>query len=282
VTQRILFLVGDAAGAQNDNHVRLPSAFASLGWDTKIVDQDEVGFSAGQAVVRGEPVDACDLVWLVGLGRHVTFLDRMQLLATADQRRFVNPVRALVGGHGKFYLSEFMPETFASTDADELIARLDDDAWVAKPVAGSYGRGVQFVCNDEAGRSAIRALTGGRQFALLQRRVAEIERGELRTLVAAGRAIASYRRAPGPSGLTNLAAGASAAICEPTPRERELVATIARRLAADGIGFAAIDVAGDWLIEVNVANPGGLETIERLTGTNHAPAVAAALAQRRV
>ena len=46
------------------------------------------------------------------------------------------------------------------------------------------------------------------------------------------------------------------------------------------VGFAAVDIAGTRLIEINVANPGGLATLESLTGIDPAPRAAEAIANR--
>ena len=45
---------------------------------------------------------------------------------------------------------------------------------------------------------------------------------------------------------------------------------------ARNVNRAAIDIAGRYVIEYNIANPGGMETIERLTGRNPALDVVAA------
>ena len=41
--------------------------------------------------------------------------------------------------------------------------------------------------------------------------------------------------------------------------------------------FAGIDLAYPWLIEVNVINPGGLGTIEQLTGQDRSDEVCGAI-----
>ena len=50
------------------------------------------------------------------------------------------------------------------------------------------------------------------------------------------------------------------------------------RLFADlGAGFAAIDLVGERLMEVNVANPGGLGTLASIGAGDFGPAVVAAI-----
>jgi glutathione synthase len=64
----------------------------------------------------------------------------------------------------------------------------------------------------------------------------------------------------------NLHAGARAAKTELTPREREICATIGPTLEEQGLVFVGIDVIGDWLIEINVTSPTGLQEINRFDG----------------
>jgi glutathione synthase/RimK-type ligase-like ATP-grasp enzyme len=44
-----------------------------------------------------------------------------------------------------------------------------------------------------------------------------------------------------------------------------------------GVRFAAIDIAVPFVVEYNLANPGGLATLENLSGSDPAPAVVEAL-----
>ena len=64
----------------------------------------------------------------------------------------------------------------------------------------------------------------------------------------------------------NLAAHAVPSQTQLDPTERALVETVKQDLAIAGIGFAAIDTVGGYLMEVNIANPGGLGTLQTLYG----------------
>ena len=54
-----------------------------------------------------------------------------------------------------------------------------------------------------------------------------------------------------------------------------------RDLQSEGIRFAAVDLVGTKLIEVNIANPGGLATLDALYGGDRAVQVASAVARTR-
>jgi len=281
----ICFLVATAGVARNDNHRRLPAACAAKGWRVHVADHDALAIVDGALVLADGPALAdFDLVWPIGLGRKDTFLDRMQMLAGLAEGTCVVGPLALLSLHGKYALplgplAAHHPETHASRDVDRLaaiVARGGD--WIAKPPAASFGRDVfRLRAGDANVRAILSSLTGhdGSSYCLLQRYVPEIERGETRVLVAGGAIVAAYLRRPVADHRANLAAGAEATLAALSPNERALAQRCAAWLARHGVHWAAVDLAYPWIVEFNIANPGGLETIERLTGVDHAPDVVA-------
>jgi glutathione synthase len=276
----ILFLVADAGRAHNDNHERLPAAFRAADWTVLVQPHDAVALRAGAVMVADRPVAGFDRIWVLGLGRAATFFDRMQLLRRVAQDRFVTRIDALMYLHAKYAWSEYMPETHASNDPEALaaIAAAGGD-WVAKPTAGSFGRGVVRIVPGPAGLARLKALTQGEHhhYCLLQRFVAEIAAGEKRTLIAGGHLIGSYLRLPGQDFRTNLSLQGTPVTTVLNREERVLVDRVHAELIENGIGFAAIDIAYPYLMEVNLANPGGLATLAELYGSDTAAAVVTAL-----
>ena len=278
--RRILFLIADAGRAHNDNHERLPAGFRAAGWQVTVRNHDSICLQAGGILAGTEAVDAFDRVWVLGLGRADTFFDRMQLLRYVPQERLVTRIDALVYHHAKYAWSEYMPETHASNDPDWLaaiVARGGD--WVAKPTAGSYGRDVVRIGAGDDCVATLRRLTGGEQrhYCLLQRFAPQIDQGEKRTLIAGKELIGTYLRLPGQDFRTNLSLAGRAAPTVLTDDEQRLVERVRDEIARDGVGFAAIDIAWPYLMEVNLANPGGLATLEEVYGQDFTGAVVAAL-----
>ena len=64
----------------------------------------------------------------------------------------------------------------------------------------------------------------------------------------------------------NLHVGATAHATTLTAREREICARIGPYLKAEGLLFVGIDVIGEWLTEINVTSPTGLQQINRFDG----------------
>ena len=274
----ILFLIG-AGPHRNDNHRRLPKAFAAEGWRVEVAGHGELHLDRGVVKAGDTDLGECDLIWLLGFGERRSFLDRAQLLRRIDQGRFVNPIDAYTYLHGKLAFLEHLPETHAGSEAARLIERLDDGSdWIVKPSGASFGQGVAKIRNDADGHAAIRRTLREQGFAILQRYVESAAKGETRCLVAAGKVIGCYRRQPeGGDHRANLATGATAVPHTLSTGERTLAQTIATQLSDAGIGFAALDIAHPHLIETNIANPGGLSTIETLSGENLAPSAAQAI-----
>ncbi len=256
-------------------------AFAARGWQAQRLAYESLGMTPdGVTAMRPGgarvPLAAFDLIWPVGLGARDTFLDRMQLLRGVDQARFVNAVDALVYLHGKLALLEFQPETHVSADVEALLGiAAQGGRWVAKPIAGSFGRDVAQLPPDSASRRAIlERLTGagaGRP-CILQRHEPAARTREKRVLIAGREIIGAYGKAGG-----NLFAGAVARRARLTAQERSLIERVIARLNAAGARFAGVDLAYPHIFEANVANPGGLSTLAALTGSDPAPAAARAL-----
>jgi glutathione synthase len=173
-----------------------------------------------------------------------------------------------------------MPETHTSSNATQLISQFQQGGeWVLKPTAGSYGRDVVRFADRQAGLQALSAMQARYPgaYLILQRFLPAALQGETRTLVAGGQIIGSYLRKPVADFRANLALDAQALPARLSSEEADLVRAIATDLAQLGAGYAAIDTVYPYLMEVNLANPGGLETMARLGSPDLAAAVVKAV-----
>ena len=280
----ILFLVNGNTPAHNDNHLRLPRAFAGLGWRTVTANHEDVCCDGRRVFAGRQDAAGFDLIWPLGFGRRESFYDRMQLLRRLDQRRFVNPVDAYTYLHGKLpaadSLAGHLPETHAAASRITCwIVLTINRPGCSSPAARVSGGMSPWFRDDPKGQRAIRRLVERDGFAILQRYVSDIENGEVRCLLAGGEVVGCYRRLP-PQGdiRANLATGGRAEPRSLSEAERALADKVGAWLASSRTGFAAADFAGSYLIEINVANPGGLSTLHSLTGIDPAPRVAEAIA----
>jgi glutathione synthase len=53
-----------------------------------------------------------------------------------------------------------------------------------------------------------------------------------------------------------------------TDRDRYICDVLAPRLSRDGLHFVGLDVIGDYLTEVNVTSPTGVQEVDRLDGVS--------------
>ncbi|MBO6784664.1 MAG: glutathione synthase, partial [Alphaproteobacteria bacterium] len=68
---------------------------------------------------------------------------------------------------------------------------------------------------------------------------------------------------------------------ELTEREQEICAAIGPALRDQGLIFVGIDVIGDYLTEINVTSPTGIQEIDRYDDTNLSALVWDAIEKRR-
>ena len=295
----IAFFITDAAlggadaapgGRQpaNDNHQRLPRAFAAAGWTVALFDRESLAVENSRLVAETllgarRSLADFDLYFPLGFGSTASFLDRMQLLRSLCQRRFVNTVDALVYQHGKASL------LFACPDVPQPLSHLGNDprqlmevvaaggTWIAKPSASSFGRDVfRLRPEDTNARAILENLTRDGRYALLQECLEGAEEREKRVLIAAGVVIGVYRKRP-TDHRGNLDAGATPLATKLSAEERRSAERLAAKLDDLGVRFASADLIDGVVLEVNVANPGWLATYQILAAADLTPQVVEAL-----
>jgi glutathione synthase len=108
----------------------------------------------------------------------------------------------------------------------------------------------------------------GQRTIMAQRFIPEIAQGDKRILIIDGEAV-PYALARIPkAGETrgNLAAGGKGVAQPLTPRDREIAVMLGPTLKAAGLFLVGLDVIGDYLTEINVTSPTGMQEISAQTG----------------
>ena len=281
----VIFLISDDASqtASNDNHIRLPQAFTDGNWTVHIGAPERLTLTPEGLTVDGFVLHKADLIWPLGFGSRAGFLDRAHLLRQLPQDKLISPIAEHVLGHGKAQWSEYCPPTYVSNDAAYLqrIAKEFGGDWVLKPLAGSYGRDVHHVQSNQSGIICDVMQEQPRSYFALQRFIAGIIEGEVRTLVAGGQIIGSYRRLPQNGIRANLSALGRAVPVRDQEIDTELIGKVHKDLQRRHIGYAAIDTVDRYLMEVNLVNPGGLGTLCTLYKRDFADHVVRAIAAQR-
>ena len=106
-----------------------------------------------------------------------------------------------------------------------------------------------------------------REPVMVQRYLPEVRQGDKRIILVEGEPVGAVIRVP-PEGeaRANLHVGGRAEKTELTAREREICAAIGPTLREQGLVFVGIDVIGDYMTEINVTSPTGIQEIARLDG----------------
>lgn len=283
----VLFLISPHSSAVapehagNDNAQTLPAAFKAQGWQVRHGQHRSLHRRSGALFLESTPLDTFDLVWPIGFGPRNGFLDWLQLLDELPARRVINAPASMILRHGKAAWLALGPESHIASEPETLIAAMAEESgdWVLKPLAGSFGRDVSRLHSDDTNTLLSRMAQRPGAYWVLQRFLPNIAKGETRTLVVGGEIIGSYLRLPTNQLHANLAQHGSAQPTTLSERQKQIIGEIAQDLMAEHIGFAAIDLVDDVLMEVNVANPGGLGTLNQLYGKDFGPALVRAVTQ---
>ena len=117
---------------------------------------------------------------------------------------------------------------------------------------------------------------------MVQRYLSEVQEGDKRIILVDGEAVGAVARMPAAGeARANFHAGGKPRKSELTPRDREICETLGPVLRDRGLVFVGIDVIGDWLTEINVTSPTGIQEIDRLDGIRIEATVWDAIERRR-
>jgi glutathione synthase len=142
---------------------------------------------------------------------------------------------------------------------------------IVKPLDGHGGAGVFLVSVGDRNLGAILETVTRfeTQPIMAQRYIPEVRSGDKRLIVLNGEPIGGTLRVPREDEHRgNIHVGGNTIKAPITPRDREICRVLRPRLEHDGLYFAGLDIIGDYLTEVNVTSPTGVQEIDRLDGVN--------------
>jgi glutathione synthase len=181
-----------------------------------------------------------------------------------------------------------MPPTLISTDREEIRAfRSAHGDIVLKPLYGNGGAGVFRLRPEDENLNALLEMFTQfyREPVVVQAYVPAVRQGDKRIILVDGVAVGAINRVPAAGeARSNMHVGGRAEPVDMTARDRFICATIGPELKARGLIFAGIDVIGDYLTEINVTSPTGIQEMKRFGGADGAAliwdAIEARLAER--
>jgi glutathione synthase len=170
----------------------------------------------------------------------------------------------------KLFVTHFpglMPPTLITSDKREVEAfRAEHQDIIVKPLFGNGGAGVFHLGPDDENLNALLELFTGlyREPIIVQRYLPEVRQGDKRIILIDGRPAGAINRVPAKGeARSNMHAGGKATKSQLTAREMEICEAIGPALKERGLVFVGIDVIGDYMTEINVTSPTGLQEINR-------------------
>jgi glutathione synthase len=167
---------------------------------------------------------------------------------------------------------ELMPPTLITSDRTAIRAfREEHEDIILKPLFGNGGAGVFHVDPDDDNLNALLEMFTQlyREPIVVQRYLPEIREGDKRIILIDGHAAGVVKRVPkAGEARANLHVGARPEKAALTARDREICEAIGPELSQRGLLFVGIDVIGDYLTEINVTSPTGIQEIGRFDGVS--------------
>ncbi|ALG89267.1 MULTISPECIES: glutathione synthase [Actibacterium] len=142
---------------------------------------------------------------------------------------------------------------------------------ILKPLYGNGGAGVFRLDPNDRNLSSLHELFTGlsREPLIAQKFLPDVSNGDKRVILVNGEPVGAINRVP-QAGETrsNMHVGGRPEKVGLTARDLEICAAIGPTLRDHGQIFVGIDVIGDYLTEINVTSPTGIQELERFDGTN--------------
>ena len=183
------------------------------------------------------------------------------------------------------HFPELMPPTLISSDPAEIAAfRAEHVDIIMKPLFGNGGAGVFHITPDDENLNSLLEMftQRSREPVIVQRYLPEVRGGDKRIILVDGVAAGGVLRVPAKGeARANLHVGGKAMKTTLTRREREICEAIGPELRKRGLVFVGIDVIGDYMTEINVTSPTGIQEISRFDGTDLAAQLWDAMEARR-
>jgi glutathione synthase len=142
---------------------------------------------------------------------------------------------------------------------------------ILKPLYGNGGAGVfRLDANDRNLTSLHELFTGfSREPLIVQKFLPDVSNGDKRVILVDGEAVGAINRVPAKGETrSNMHVGGRPEKIGLSERDLEICAAIGPLLKEKGQIFVGIDVIGDYLTEINVTSPTGIQELERFDGVN--------------
>lgn len=205
------------------------------------------------------------------------YLFATYILSLVPPQTFViNDPTGLREANEKMYALNF-PEVIPPTLVTKSIERAKSflteagGEMIVKPIHGCGGYNVFYTHKEDKNLNALLELMTkeGTEYFMAQKYLPEIRKGDKRVIMLNGEPIGATLRVPRPDELRgNIHVGGVCHKTALTERDRYLSSRVGPRLRRDGLYFVGLDIIGDYITEINVTSPTGVQEIDRLNKVN--------------
>ena len=175
------------------------------------------------------------------------------------------------------HFPELMPPTLITWDTNAIRAfRAEHKDIIVKPLFGNGGAGVFRIKQDDENLASLLEMhwARSREPLMIQRYEPAVRHGDKRVILIDGEPLGAINRVPAEGeARSNMHVGGRPEAVDLTPRDREICERIGPYLRERGLLFVGIDVIGDWLTEINVTSPTGIQEVKRFGGPDLAAAI---------
>ncbi|MEZ5927059.1 MAG: glutathione synthase [Parvularculaceae bacterium] len=185
----------------------------------------------------------------------------------------LNDPRSIRDAPEKLFVTQFAdltPPTLITRDFQavrEFRAEFGDI--ILKPLYGNGGAGVFRTRPDDTNFNALLELFEQtfREPIIAQQYIPAVRKGDKRIILLDGEAVGAINRVPAENETrSNMHVGGQAMETEMTERDQDICDRIGPELSARGLVLVGIDVIGDYLTEINVTSPTGVQEVRRFGG----------------
>ena len=180
---------------------------------------------------------------------------------------------------------DLTPPTTVARDLDTIKAfKARHGDVILKPLYGNGGAGVfRLDANDRNLTSLHELFTSfSKEPLIVQKFLPDVSNGDKRVILVDGAPVGAINRVPAKGETrSNMHVGGRPEKIGLSDRDREICAAIGPLLREKGQVFVGIDVIGDYLTEINVTSPTGIQELERFDDVNIAAKIWEAIEARR-
>ena len=206
----------------------------------------------------------------------MAYITAAQILEQLNDDVFVlNNPRAIRDAPEKLFVTQFAdltPPTLITRDEEAVRAfRATHGDMMIKPLYGNGGAGVFRMKPDDGNFNALLEtfIQFYREPMIAQKFVPAVTKGDKRIILLDGEAVGAINRVPAAGeARSNMHVGGVAEAVEMNERDQEICDRIGPALSERGLVFAGIDVIGEYLTEINVTSPTGVQEVRRFGGAD--------------